>query len=232
MHAAGHPLDRRLVVAGGGRAGALAGRRARARGGRGAAGRACASWSRCRGCSDTPSPSGLLELDPRYGQVICACEQVTAAEIAAAYGTARAAALAGGAAQADAGDGRPLPGRALPGRRARSCTRCTRALRPGGSRSSEPGATLGVSAVSGRGRRRRDHRASRAPRRCGDARRRRPDPGGRRRERLGRRRTRPAGSRGCGARHAARRDRDPLGRRRAVGGRARTASRGSRPRRW
>jgi glycerol-3-phosphate dehydrogenase len=31
-----------------------------------------------------PEPEELLDLDPRYGQVVCACEQVTAAEIAAA----------------------------------------------------------------------------------------------------------------------------------------------------
>jgi len=31
-----------------------------------------------------PDPERLLDLDPRYGQVVCACEQVTAAEIAAA----------------------------------------------------------------------------------------------------------------------------------------------------
>lgn len=33
-------------------------------------------------------PESLLDRDPRYGQVICACEQVTAAEIAAAYDAA------------------------------------------------------------------------------------------------------------------------------------------------
>jgi glycerol-3-phosphate dehydrogenase len=33
-------------------------------------------------------PESLLDRDPRYGQVICACEQVPAAEIAAAYGAA------------------------------------------------------------------------------------------------------------------------------------------------
>jgi glycerol-3-phosphate dehydrogenase len=33
-------------------------------------------------------PEALLARDPRYGQVICACEQVSAAEIAAAYGAA------------------------------------------------------------------------------------------------------------------------------------------------
>ena len=32
-----------------------------------------------------PSPEELVTHDPRYGQVICACEQVTAAEIAAAF---------------------------------------------------------------------------------------------------------------------------------------------------
>jgi glycerol-3-phosphate dehydrogenase len=31
-----------------------------------------------------PDPEALLDRDPRYGQVVCACEQVTAAEIAAA----------------------------------------------------------------------------------------------------------------------------------------------------
>ena len=34
------------------------------------------------------SPEQLFARDPRYGQVICACEQVTAAEIAAAHGMA------------------------------------------------------------------------------------------------------------------------------------------------
>jgi glycerol-3-phosphate dehydrogenase len=33
---------------------------------------------------DHPEPEELLAADPRYGQVVCACEQVTAAEIAAA----------------------------------------------------------------------------------------------------------------------------------------------------
>jgi glycerol-3-phosphate dehydrogenase len=37
---------------------------------------------------DHPAPEQLFNLDPRYGQVICACEQVTAAEIAAAHGMA------------------------------------------------------------------------------------------------------------------------------------------------
>ena len=32
-----------------------------------------------------PRPEELVAIDPRYGQVICACEQVTAAEIAAAF---------------------------------------------------------------------------------------------------------------------------------------------------
>jgi glycerol-3-phosphate dehydrogenase len=32
-----------------------------------------------------PQPEKLFALDPRYGQVICACEQVTAAEIAGAF---------------------------------------------------------------------------------------------------------------------------------------------------
>ena len=32
-----------------------------------------------------PHPEALVAVDPRYGQVICACEQVTAAEIAAAF---------------------------------------------------------------------------------------------------------------------------------------------------
>ena len=31
-----------------------------------------------------PDPASLIARDPRYGQVVCACEQVTAAEIAAA----------------------------------------------------------------------------------------------------------------------------------------------------
>ena len=37
---------------------------------------------RLLGCDD---PERLFARDPRYGQVICACEQVTAAEIAAAH---------------------------------------------------------------------------------------------------------------------------------------------------
>jgi glycerol-3-phosphate dehydrogenase len=36
---------------------------------------------------DHPSPEQLFQLDHRYGQVICACEQVTAAEIAAVHQT-------------------------------------------------------------------------------------------------------------------------------------------------
>ena len=35
-----------------------------------------------------PEPEQLFARDPRYGQVVCACEQVTAAEIAAAFGMA------------------------------------------------------------------------------------------------------------------------------------------------
>jgi hypothetical protein len=35
-----------------------------------------------------PSPEQLFDRDPRYGQVVCACEQVTAAEIAAVHGMA------------------------------------------------------------------------------------------------------------------------------------------------
>jgi glycerol-3-phosphate dehydrogenase len=35
-----------------------------------------------------PAPEQLFDRDPRYGQVICACEQVTAAEIAAAHAMA------------------------------------------------------------------------------------------------------------------------------------------------
>ena len=35
-----------------------------------------------------PSPERLLASDPRYGQVVCACEQVTAAEIAAVHALA------------------------------------------------------------------------------------------------------------------------------------------------
>ena len=34
------------------------------------------------------SPEQLYARDPRYGQVVCACEQVTAAEIAAAFSMA------------------------------------------------------------------------------------------------------------------------------------------------
>ena len=34
---------------------------------------------------DHPHPERLFEHDSRYGQVVCACEQVTAAEIAAAH---------------------------------------------------------------------------------------------------------------------------------------------------
>lgn len=37
---------------------------------------------------DEPAPERLAAIDPRYGQVVCACEQVTAAEIAAAYAAA------------------------------------------------------------------------------------------------------------------------------------------------
>ena len=33
---------------------------------------------------DHPAPETLTSIDPRYGQVVCVCEQVSAAEIAAA----------------------------------------------------------------------------------------------------------------------------------------------------
>jgi glycerol-3-phosphate dehydrogenase len=33
---------------------------------------------------DAPDPEALPAIDPRYGQVVCVCEQVSAAEIAAA----------------------------------------------------------------------------------------------------------------------------------------------------
>ena len=94
-----------------------AGRRAGARGGRGPPGRRPRAGAAAAPALDRSAPEELVALDPRYGQVVCACEQVTAAEIAAAYGDRAAAALAGRAAQADAGDRRPLPGRGLPGRR-------------------------------------------------------------------------------------------------------------------
>ena len=89
------------------------------------------------------SPEELLDLDSRYGQVICACEQVTAAEIAAAYGAT-------------------LPPRSLEGLRKRTRAmggRCQGALclsgcsfmhslhtgdAPGRIAVSEPEATLGV----------------------------------------------------------------------------------------
>ena len=93
-----------------------------------------------------PSPEQLFARDPRYGQVVCACEQVTAAEIAAVHGMARAARLARGRCAS-------APGRPAAAARARSawpasrsCTRCT----PAGGRSRSPsrsrGATLGVGA--------------------------------------------------------------------------------------
>ena len=72
-------------------------RRARARPARRAPARRCSTSaprragtrsSRCRGCCDHPDPEQLFAADPRYGQVVCACEQVTAAEIAAAFAMA------------------------------------------------------------------------------------------------------------------------------------------------
>ena len=84
VQAAGDPLDRRVVLAGGGRA------RARSAG----RGRRCRREDRrdaIRAIEPVPRllghtrPEELVALDPRYGQVICACEQVTAAEIAAAF---------------------------------------------------------------------------------------------------------------------------------------------------
>jgi glycerol-3-phosphate dehydrogenase len=90
-----------------------------------------------------PQPERLLAADPRYGQVVCACEQVTAAEIAAVHGYL-------------------LPPRSLEGLRKRTRAmggRCQGALclagcsfmhsllaerRPGQVAVSEPAATLGV----------------------------------------------------------------------------------------
>ena len=63
-----------------------------------------------------PRPEELVALDPRYGQVICACEQVTAAEIAAGVRDARRAAHARRGAQAHARHRWALPGRVLHGR--------------------------------------------------------------------------------------------------------------------
>jgi glycerol-3-phosphate dehydrogenase len=93
-------------------------------------------------------PERLLAADPRYGQVVCACEQVTAAEIAAAFAMA-------------------LPPRSIDGLRKRTRAtggRCQGAVcmagvaflcsvhggwRPWQVAQSEPEATLGVAAAGG-----------------------------------------------------------------------------------
>ena len=75
-------------------------------------------------------PGGADALDPRYGQVICACEQVTAAEIAAAFAMRVAPRAARCGAQAHARDRRPLPGRATAWPASRSSARAYGGLRP------------------------------------------------------------------------------------------------------
>ena len=61
-----------------------------------------------------PRPEQLFARDPRYGQVICACEQVTAAEIAAVHGMAVPPTSLEGVPQAHPCNRRSLPGRVLP----------------------------------------------------------------------------------------------------------------------
>ena len=60
-------------------------------------------------CSSDEDPERLLDVDHRYGQVVCVCEQVTAAEIAARYRCACPRARSRRA-QADPGHGGPMPG--------------------------------------------------------------------------------------------------------------------------
>ena len=79
-----------------------------------------------------PRPEELFALDPRYGQVVCACEQVTAAEIAARlrrrYRRGRWRVSASGPGRSAAAARAPS---AWPA--ARSCARCTRRPGRGGS---------------------------------------------------------------------------------------------------
>ena len=78
-----HPLDRRVVVAGARRAGARDPRRGRSAGAGRAPGAATALEPVPR-LFGHPDPAALFARDPAYGEVVCPCEQVTAAEIAAA----------------------------------------------------------------------------------------------------------------------------------------------------
>ena len=77
-----------------------------------------------------PHPERLTALDPQYGQVVCACEQVSAAEIAAALAGPVGARSVEGIRKRTGATLRALPGRDLPGRRVVP----VRAWRPGRGR--------------------------------------------------------------------------------------------------
>jgi glycerol-3-phosphate dehydrogenase len=90
-----------------------------------------------------PDPEALMRLDARYGQVVCACEQVTAAEIAAAHETAvPATSLDGLRKRTRAGGGRCQGALCMAGVSFLHSLHCGR--RPHEIAVSEPDATLGV----------------------------------------------------------------------------------------
>lgn len=92
-----------------------------------------------------PHPQELIDRDPRYGQVICACEQVTAAEIAAAHTMAvPATSLEGVRKRTRATGGRCQGALCLAGVSFLHSIQAGR--RPEHIAVSEPGATLGVPA--------------------------------------------------------------------------------------
>ena len=210
-----HPLHRRLLLARHRRAGARPGRRDRAGGRRGAGRTRCAALRAAASPARAPAArSGCSPLDPRYGQVVCACEQVTAAEIAAAHGdgACRRARWRGCASAPGRWAGAARARCAWPA--ARSCTRCT----PAAARGRSPCPSRRRRWVSSSDRR-RDRRRRASP--AWPARPRWATrvtvvdriPVRRRRARLGRARDAGGWREACGARAAAGRDRDPLGRR-------------------
>jgi glycerol-3-phosphate dehydrogenase len=92
---------------------------------------------------DHPDPESLMRRDRRYGQVICACEQVTAAEIAAVHHTAvPATSLEGVRKRTRATGGRCQGAVCLAGVSFLHSIESGR--RPEEIAVSEPGATLGV----------------------------------------------------------------------------------------
>ncbi len=167
------------------------------------------------------TPTELFALDPRYGQVICACEQVTRGGDRRRVRDAPAAAHARRRPQAHARHGRTLPGRVLHGRR---LVPLLRLRRPAAGRG-VAGMTVAIvgAGVTGLACARGARRARAVVRR--------PDPGLRRRARLGPRRD--AAARGARARRPARlaprRDGDHVGRRGARDHGPGRRARGSRP---